>query len=292
MTEQMRELIYSGVQLYHDKGIQGAGIRIVNCENTTSAHGAKTTEVLRLVAPEAEILNCSVSSAVTAKGGSLYFMYQGVSYTPEEFFEAVRPDIMTASLGGKKPKPEVAELIKPLIDSGVVFFNCIGNTMDDANYGFFIDYALTIGAAGWQNQDYSHVEVRGYSMPEPCFVAFEGGKYRGTSFSTPFAAGMAALVMQDRGHMSQYELELLFFQYVEPIDTVKKCGYGLLIMPPCKGDEKVFQDVDAARWSAEAIRWCVEMGYFKGYPDGTFKPEEPVTREQLATILKRLEETE
>lgn len=288
MTDQTRELIYSGVQLYHDQGIKGAGVRVVNCESVLGDHGAKTTEVIRLVAPEAEIINCSVSSSVSANGASLHFVHNGICYTPEAFYETVRPDIMTASLGGKKPRPELAELIKPMIDHGVVFFNCIGNTMDDANYGFFIGQALTIGTAGWQNQDYTRIEVRGYSMPDPDFVAFEGGKYQGTSFSTPFAAGMAALVMQDRGRMSQYDLEILFSRYAEPIDTVEKCGHGILIMPPFKEVEKVFEDVDAERWSAEAIRWCAEKGYIKGYPDGTFRPEDPVTREQLAVILKRL----
>ena len=120
-------------------------------------------------------------------------------------------------------------------------------------------------------------------------MAFGGGKDQGTSFSTPFAAGMAALIMQNRGHMNQYDLEILFSKYAEPIDTVEKCGHGMLIMPPFKEVEKVFKDVDTERWSAEAIRWCAEKGYIKGYPDGTFRPEEPITREQLAVILKRLE---
>lgn len=290
MTTLERMFSYSGVQKYHAKGLKGKGIRVVNCETTKGEHGAKTTEVLRMVAPEAEILNCSVSTTVGSRGASLSFVYEGVAYSPEEFYEAVKPDIMTASLAGKKPQPTLAKLIQPLLDRGVIFFNCIGNTMDDANYGFFIGQALTIGAAGWQNEDYSQVVVKGYSMPEPDFVAFEGGKYQGTSFSTPFAAGMAALVLQARGKMKQWDLENLFARYIEPIDTVEKSGYGLLIMPPLEGGKLMFEDVRNDRWSAEAIGWCAEKGYLKGYPDGTFRPEEAVTREQLAVILQRLEE--
>ena len=295
MTTLERMFAYSGVQKYHAKGLKGKGIRVVNCETTKGEHGAKTTEVLRMVAPEAEILNCSVSTTVGSRGASLSFVYEGVAYSPEEFYEAVKPDIMTASLAGKKPQPTLAALIQPLLDQGVIFFNCIGNTMDDANYGFFIDYALNIGAAGWQNEDYSQVVVRGYSMPDPDFVAFEGDKYHGTSFSTPFAAGMAALVLQNRCKMDQIELELLFDEYAETIDTYSKCGNGLLIMPPLleedqqKGEEYMFKDIEPDRWSFKDIEWCVNKGYLKGFPDETFRPEEPITREQLAVVLKRLE---
>ena len=288
MTPEERALTYSGVSAYHAAGFKGAGIRVVNCESLNGSHGSQTTEVLRLVAPEAEIINCSTSTSTTSSGATLHFTYNGGRYAPEEFYEAARPDIMTASLGGKKPKPELAPLIAPLIEKGVVFFNSIGNTMDDANYGFFIGQALTIGAAGWQNEDYSHVEVRGYSMPNPDFVAFEGGKYHGTSFSTPFAAGMAALVMQQRGKMTQAEIADLFCWYTEQIDEPEKCGNGLLILPPLEGGEPMFKDVEEGRWSYDAIRWCAERGLLQGYPDGTFKPEEPVTREQLAVILQRL----
>ena len=61
-----------------------------------------------------------------------------------------------------------------------------------------------------------------------------------------------------------------------------------MILPPLEGEEPMFEDVEEGRWSYDAIRWCAERGLLQGYPDGTFKPEEPVTREQLAVILQRL----
>jgi hypothetical protein len=42
------------------------------------------------------------------------------------------------------------------------------------------------------------------------------------------------------------------------------------------------------RWSEESIKLVVKSGLMKGYPDGSFKPEQPVTREELATVLARL----
>lgn len=44
----------------------------------------------------------------------------------------------------------------------------------------------------------------------------------------------------------------------------------------------------AGHWAERDIRAVVESGLMSGFPDGTFKPGEPVTRAQLAVILNRL----
>ncbi|NBI28333.1 N-acetylmuramoyl-L-alanine amidase [Chengkuizengella marina] len=49
-----------------------------------------------------------------------------------------------------------------------------------------------------------------------------------------------------------------------------------------------FSDLSDDRWSASAIEKVAEQGLMVGYNDGTFKPTEPVTREELAVILTRL----
>ena len=41
-------------------------------------------------------------------------------------------------------------------------------------------------------------------------------------------------------------------------------------------------------WAREDIEWAMEKGLLKGYPDGTFQPDKPVTRAELAVILHRL----
>lgn len=37
----------------------------------------------------------------------------------------------------------------------------------------------------------------------------------------------------------------------------------------------------------EEMQWAIDNGLFKGYGDGTFRPYDPVTRVQLATVLQR-----
>ena len=57
--------------------------------------------------------------------------------------------------------------------------------------------------------------------------------------------------------------------------------------PEAKNDAS-FADCDPEAFYAEAVAWADESGIIAGYGDGTnFGPEDPVTREQLATILWR-----
>jgi hypothetical protein len=53
--------------------------------------------------------------------------------------------------------------------------------------------------------------------------------------------------------------------------------------------EMRFKDVEESRWSFKAIDYVTDKGYMKGFPDGTFKPGEPLTREQMAQVLYNLE---
>ncbi len=48
-----------------------------------------------------------------------------------------------------------------------------------------------------------------------------------------------------------------------------------------------FSDVATSRWSAGNIERAVERGWVLGYPDGTFKPANPVTRAELAVMVTR-----
>lgn len=49
-----------------------------------------------------------------------------------------------------------------------------------------------------------------------------------------------------------------------------------------------FKDVSAKDWFAEGVRTAVAAGYVGGYPDGTFRPQQAVTRQEAAAFLARL----
>ncbi len=56
---------------------------------------------------------------------------------------------------------------------------------------------------------------------------------------------------------------------------------------PASEYELTFEDVQAGRWYAEAVRWAAENGIVNGYSAEAFGPDDPVTREQIVTILLR-----
>ena len=60
--------------------------------------------------------------------------------------------------------------------------------------------------------------------------------------------------------------------------------------PQYQPEEPKPVDDITGHWAEESIRWCMEHGLMKGYPDGSFKPDKPVTRAELATVLRRLAE--
>lgn len=52
-----------------------------------------------------------------------------------------------------------------------------------------------------------------------------------------------------------------------------------------------FSDVPAGKWYTGAVRWASDLGIVNGYANGKFGPEDPVTREQAATMLVRYADT-
>ena len=50
-------------------------------------------------------------------------------------------------------------------------------------------------------------------------------------------------------------------------------------------EEHGFSDVPEGYWSSDAIAWAVEHGVVGGYGNGTFGPDNDLTREQMAVIL-------
>ena len=53
---------------------------------------------------------------------------------------------------------------------------------------------------------------------------------------------------------------------------------------------KTYKDVNTKTSGYKAIMWATEQGLVKGYDDGTFRPDEPLTRRQMCVIMQRLVE--
>lgn len=57
--------------------------------------------------------------------------------------------------------------------------------------------------------------------------------------------------------------------------------------PQYQPEPEIVDDI-TGHWAEKAIRRCMERGLLRGYPDGSFGPDKPVTRAELAVILDRL----
>ena len=62
--------------------------------------------------------------------------------------------------------------------------------------------------------------------------------------------------------------------------------YRIAGEPEIEG-ESPFNDVPAGKYFTNAVIWAEQNGIVNGYPDGTFRPDVSITREQLAAILYR-----
>lgn len=58
-------------------------------------------------------------------------------------------------------------------------------------------------------------------------------------------------------------------------------------IPTCGMGPRVFSDVPASHPFCAAIEWLFSQGIATGWPDGTFRPGEPVSREATAAFLYR-----
>jgi len=51
-----------------------------------------------------------------------------------------------------------------------------------------------------------------------------------------------------------------------------------------------FPDVQDSHWAASYILSCADKGWINGFPDGTFRPDEKITRAQVVAIINRMQE--
>ena len=77
----------------------------------------------------------------------------------------------------------------------------------------------------------------------------------------------------------------------EPIDTLSRAMLVQILYNvegrPAAETDKSFTDVSEDDWYYDAVMWAAEEGIVLGNPDGTYAPEDDVTREQMVTILWR-----
>lgn len=77
-----------------------------------------------------------------------------------------------------------------------------------------------------------------------------------------------------------------------PDDSITRAEFVTLMVRllglETHGSETGFSDVYSGDWFAPYISSAVSEGIIKGYDDGTFKPENPITREEISSLLSSI----
>lgn len=81
------------------------------------------------------------------------------------------------------------------------------------------------------------------------------------------------------GTITRAEVATIFFRLLK--DEIREANFSRT---------NSFSDVGEGQWFSNAISTMARMGVVKGYEDGTFRPNEPITRAEFAAIAARFDQ--
>lgn len=102
------------------------------------------------------------------------------------------------------------------------------------------------------------------------------------------------------GHWAKSAIDLLASKLIitgtsdtafSPAQKVTRAEFAALITRSlglaATSSGAAFSDVSASAWYADAIHTAAAAGLITGYTDGSFKPNSPITRQEMASILSK-----
>ena len=144
---------------------------------------------------------------------------------------------------------------------------------------WYKEQGLTVPVEQVQVGDIVLLNFHGKSDPEHCGLVVETW-HRKTGELT-FVDTIEGNTSPSDGSQSNGGMVCLKSRY--PSQIVAVCR------PQYQPEPEIVDDI-TGNWAEKDIRWCMEHGLMQGYPDGSFQPDRPVTRAELATVIRRLAE--
>ena len=224
---------------------------------------------------------------------------------PEETFEVVikqlRGEQMSdgeATLSGKGGRKDFTGFEQLTYTAAGTYYYTIGETDHNTRYMRYDSslYTLTVvvteGADGLKISDVYYTNDAGKvfrSFP----IAFTNTYDRKTGTviipSTPsqlntddhyaYVIGYPDGSVHPNGEITRAEVAAIFFRLLR--DDVRSANFTTY---------NAYTDVSAGKWYNNPISTMSRLGIIKGYPDGTFRPNDPITRAEFAAIAARFDE--
>jgi hypothetical protein len=313
-----------------DQGIDGSGgpkgrpIKVAIAEDIVDDdHGHKCADIVRQVAPGAIVIG-RPRPTMRVSGGHLTPESRDALEAYYRGLVSEGVDILSLSIGGGAA-PEVEALDREILDPGrVTRIAAAGNDYGKIDKSSFA-YLPTWAAIGAAILIHGKPAKKGYSETGPQLAAMgftgltttDGLSCNGTSFSGPWVVGELALrrdwFFRVNGRMPTQEEDLAWLQdNAEDMGVPGRddeTGAGLVRMPvdmsipeipeqdnppepesPEPGQRADFPDVPASEWSHSIIHEAARRGLMMGDTEGMFRPDSPVTREELAVVALRLDD--
>lgn len=127
--------------------------------------------------------------------------------------------------------------------------------------------ALTITVPAMAADDVSVSSFK--DMPKETNWAFDGILY---CVENGLMVGKSSTTFDPNGTLTRAELATVLYR---------------LDGSPAVTSSANFTDVPSGKWFSKPVAWASQEGIVKGYADGSFKPNAPVTRQELATMFYR-----
>ncbi len=202
----------------------------------------------------------------------------------------------TVSAGGGRPVPTTKRVEAPVISYEVTPDNNAEVTLETATEGATIYYTTDGSTPTDKSQKY-----------EGPFIVADGTTIKAIAVKPGYIDSYVTVEIIDIESDKIPTLTSEHIAYVHGRDTgnfdaedyvtrgeVSAIFSRLIVKKMVFKDNSVskFSDVDNEDWYAAYVKYLSNVDIIKGYEDGTFKPNAPITRAELATVASRFFEIE
>ncbi|WP_246942777.1 S8 family peptidase [Bacillus pinisoli] len=206
-------------------------------------------------------------------------------------------DIVNLSLASPQGSSALKSIVDKAYNSGMLLVGASGNSANQVIDRYNVQYpakfesVIAVGATD-NNDQLANFTMYGNSLELVAPGVDISSTYKdntfayssGTSMATPFVAGVLALYKQAFPTKTNKELRIMLQERALDLGDSGRdpyFGFGMVQEPKLPN----FSDIQGNEWYAADIQYLKDNKMINGYPDGTFKPNEIITRAEALTMI-------